>query len=316
VPRTAQVFLGLFVLWQLFFLFSANLLSLVNEVRTDQNEDDTNKVLPRDWKAVINRLLPGWLDQNGHVHDGLEVLKGVTERWQEFTGQPQHWQLFAPTITRDITFVAVELRWDEEPHSAPAVARRLAPLMAQGGLGRLALAAAARPPHLAHPPELLLSENEPANPRQYFRWGKFRLRKYESDLDLVLRVWDDETLAEAADRWRDRIKERVRKYWDNMLAYLRMRCRDFLAEHPGRPMPTQVILKVRRYRIPTPKHFSVGWYRLDPNDLERTQPIARWQPGVDLGKDYLPVETYVPQVGKDKLVPGYFEAVARGGMVT
>jgi hypothetical protein len=304
--RTAQVFLGMFVLWQLFYLCSANLLSLANKVRKKKGSNDATKTLPRGWQAVLNRIIPGWLDEKGHVHDCLDILDKVNDRWEKFTGQPEHWQLFAPGITRDITFVAVELRWDEDPRSAPAVARPLAPLMVHNLLELANLAVASRGRALPYAPEPLPSKNEPANPKRFFKWGKFRLRKYESYLDLVLEVEKDrETPAEAADRCQGEIKTKVRDEWDKMLPYLRMRCREFLAEHPERPMPKQVILLVRRYEIPKPEEFSTEWYKPD------VQTVARWQPGVKWVDGFLPIEANVPKVQGDRIVAGHFEAVAR-----
>ena len=262
-PTNAQYFLGLFVLWQLFFLLAHNFTNVAKDV---QDNDD---YLPESWQHWLNRESPQWLRnwyrKEGHVNDACEVARGLAKRLAELTNEPQGWSLFAPDIGKEITFVAVELRWDDDE------------------------AGADRGPVMPYEPELLLSDNEPADPNRFFRWGQFRLRKYESNLDVVLRVKKDEPLAEAVDRWRDRIREKVAKEWDTTLAYLKWRCREYMARHPRRPWPSQVILLVRRYHVPAPEERrGFVW------DAPHTVPLARWRPGVQLGADYYPVERYNP----------------------
>ncbi len=255
-PTTAQVFLGIFILWQLFFLFAANFLTIANEIRDDE-DGNYKQLLPAGWQAGVNRFAPGWLQKRGHVHDGLETLKGLTSRWEELTCQTQYWKLFAPDAARDITFVAAELRWDD----------------------------------LARPPVLLLSENEPPDPTSFFRVGRFRLRKYEGNLDVILRVHQDETLAAAGERWQERIRNKVRREWDSILPYLKLRWQDYRTEHPDCPPPAEVILHVRRYHIPGPEEFSTAWYKPD------MRPLARWLPGTDESDpEHFPVEWYNPMI--------------------
>jgi hypothetical protein len=305
-PTTAQVLLGLFIVWQLFFLFSANFLSMANYMRENQKRKKFNKVLPGDWKAVTNRLAPGWLEEKGHLYEALDLLTKVTDRWAQLTNQPQNWQLFAPGISKDVSFLAVEFRWDEVPGSPQTVARPLAPLGANNALQAVALLAPAREQPAAYPAELVPSENQPGNLRRFFRWGKFRLRKYESHLEVDLSPEPGETPAQTAHRLRDSINEKVGKYWDNMLAYLRIRLRDYMANHPDRPRPTQVILWARQYIIPSPESYDTKWY------VPRFQlPIARWQPGTSSDSSGYPIEAAVPEVRNNQVVHGYFEAMKK-----
>jgi hypothetical protein len=284
-PTNPQYFLGLFILWQLFFLFICNFVAVTSSVR---DRADTN--LSPDWKARINWLAPGWLEKEGHVHDALRVLDDVTTRWEQLAAQPQSWSLFAPTMTKEITFLAVELRWDN-----PKAARN-----------RRAQA------QVPFAPQLLLSDNEPRDPTHFFRWGQFRLRKYEGSLDVVLRVWteDKETLADAVRRWQGVIRDKVKQEWSTIPAYLKMRCRDFMAQHPERPQPRQVILLVRRFSIPEPGKFSEEWYR-DPGTRpqDRNMPLARWQPGV-VRKDGYEIEWFRPRLDGDNNLTGDFESLA------
>jgi hypothetical protein len=277
-PTTAQVFLGIFVLWQLFFLFTYNFVTLGNDLR---KEEDYKKKLPRDWKGVIEKTFPDWFDKKGHFHDVCAAINGLNKRWSALGGQPQGWSLFAPEISKQITFVAVELRWDE-PERNRTRRRPMAPF----------------------PPELLLSENEPKDKAQFFRLGKFRLRKYESYLDTVLRKWDDETLQEAVERWGDRIRKKVKDEDDNILAYLQMRWEEYSAEHPARPMPRQAILLVRRFEIPEPQNFSEDWYKDPRGDPQRQLPIARSL--IDSNGGWGAVEWYRPRLARHRKITGRF----------
>jgi hypothetical protein len=107
-------------------------------------------------------------------------------------------------------------------------------------------------------------------------------------MDVLLRIDEaDNCLDDAIERWRTRIKDKVNKEWDTILAYLRYRWRVYSAEHPKRPTPKQVILHARLYSIPKPKQFSTNWY------LPQSMPLARWRPrGQD--SEEPPLEYYYP----------------------
>jgi hypothetical protein len=282
-PTNAQYFLGLFVLWQLFFLFASNVLTLGSAARKKQD-----LYLSNCWKARINWLAPGWLDRKdenkgkfeSRGHEALDILYRITLHWEQLSAQSQSWSLFAPAINREVTFLAVQLRWDDLDWGKPA--HRGAP----------------------HAPELLLSENEPPDPSHFFRWGQFRLRKYEGSLDVILRVRkeDNEKLAAAVERWRDIIHDQVKDEWDTITAYLRMRCRDYMDRHPGLPQPKQVILLVRQFAIPEPGQFSEAWYK-EPQVV----PMARWRPGPPKGG--YEVEWFKPRLDAAGHITGSFESL-------
>jgi hypothetical protein len=263
-PTNAQYFLGLFVLGQLAFLVLANVINLAIDVQ--KNPEYLPAALrPPDWQSEKTSRLPDWFQKKGHLNDAMQTVRELTKRWEEVTGQPQNWCLFAPNIGRYNTFVAVELRWEDDPRDEAA-----GPLL------------------MPYQSELLLSDNEPEDPNDYFRWGKFRLRKYESMLDPYLHFrGSHEPLSVAAERWQRYISAKVGKEWDTIWAYLRWRTRRFMARHPDRPMPRQVILLVRNYTIPEPGRYK-------PWGPPHTIPVARWRPDVKLNRDYYPVERYNP----------------------
>jgi hypothetical protein len=263
-PSTLQVLLGLFIVWQIIYLVAGNLLNMAQETRSSLADPDNEPKLVQKAAEVVQWLAPGWIKKEGHVYDADEALSGLTKRWGQITGQVQGWSLFAPSVSEHNTFVAVELRWDGE----------------------------------SYPPELLLSDNEPRDPNCFFRLGDFRLRKYESHLDVLLTLHDDEaTEAAAAERWRLRIEEKLDTDGKDLLAYLRWRWRKFRQAHPDRPTPSQVILYVRRYSIPPPEQVPWHW---DTNNYQMfdRQPMARWQPGADWEPDYQALEMYNHETGR------------------
>jgi hypothetical protein len=97
-PTAAQVLLGLFVLWQLFFLPASNLTGLLL------------------WAPP----------ELAGEQPALEAVAAVTDRWGQTTGQVQNWRLFAPNVPAHAVFIAVELRWNEGaplPAGVPRVVR-------------------------------------------------------------------------------------------------------------------------------------------------------------------------------------------------
>ncbi len=310
-PNTRQVVLGLFIVGQLFFLFAANLLQLGSAFR--RNLDSHPDIA----SAVFE-----WTNPKGHLNDAGELLSACITRWSEMTGQPQNWSLFAPNVTEKIPFVAVEFYWEEDPHSAVSVSRPLACLAAAKPLEEVPVMASSLlesnsidrkklssllaplavqiqqgelPPaswrNDAHLSIFLRSENEPTDIHRFFRVGKFRLRRFETTIDLSL-TSDGKSADEVADSWREAIEGKVREENKAIEAYLRWRLRRFQVQHPELPLPKQVILWARVYRVPPPDHCPEPWSWLGP---EQT-PVARWQPEAHWEAGHLPVEMYNPVV--------------------
>lgn len=281
---TAQVLLGLFVVWQLFFLTAANLLKLADSYRDDLKEQPA---------PLLEKLLPGWVEKKGHISDAEEVITGLTKRWAQVTGQPQSWGLFSPNVTEYIPFLVVEFRWDEDPNAPAAVARNLAPLAPGGPLEALALAEAVQVSQApAHAPIFEPSSNEPDNPRSYLRFGKFRVRKFESYLDVYLTKPRSENGGQL-DSWRDKIERKVRREHDSIQVYLRWRLRRFQRQHPELPPPRQLVLRQRMYRIPAPEEHRETWMWHEVH-VDPPYPTARWQPEVPAPEGYLAIEMYNP----------------------
>jgi hypothetical protein len=268
-PTTAQVVLGLFIVGQLLFLPAANFLGMAEKARPYLEEqppaeptDPFEERVLHAARTTTTHVAPGWIAREGHLHDALTVLSGLTSRWSQLTGQPQDWSLFAPSVYRVATFVAVQFRWDTD-----------------GDPGIL-------------PPQLLLSDNEPDDLASFFRVGKFRLRRYEGNLDLVLSTRDDKIVEGQVDAWRERIAGKVRGEWMAMRAYMLWRLRVFRERHPGTPPPTQVILMVRVYRIPAPDEPTPPMFWPRPEQ----RPLARWQASREAEDGYLPIEMHNPVV--------------------
>jgi hypothetical protein len=278
-PSWGQVFLGLFIVGQLFFLLSTNLIGFLTDYRTEMGSEA---------RQVMETLAPGWLEEKGHVWHLLDHLAKTDKMWAQATGQLQIWSLFAPTVGRECVFPAVELRWDEDPLSAPAVARPLALMAAnnpwQAACFAKTIAATTTPPGA----ELVLSANEPVHPEHYLRFGNFRLRRYEANFVITLRPHEGETPAETNERWSGKIRGHVADYGEILHGYLRRRVGQAMAQWPGREQPRQVILFLRRYHINDYEEAPPFWQGPD------VVPLARWQPAATWGTDYQPLEWYDP----------------------
>jgi hypothetical protein len=293
--KLARVLLGLFILWQLFFLLSFNLLSLLQRVREFWQD-----------KPSAEAVAPEWLHEKGRVTDVERAVIGVTTRWAEVSGQPQNWSLFAPNVTSIIPFVAVEFSWDEEPGSRDdrseiqKIERRLTDLIRTGDVQ-------APPPspwrQHAQASVVLLSANEPSDVRRYAKFGRFRLRRYESNIDVSLASPDKEPDA-VVDSWRENIEDRVRDRWRLIEAYLQWQLRRWSQKHPDLPQPKQVILWVRLYRVPPPEDAPSPWTWQGPE----WHPIARWQPDAERQPGLLPVEMFNPVVDRFETVRERYES--------
>jgi hypothetical protein len=227
-PRTGPILLGLFILGQLFFLVASNLLDFLASLREDAKNDPPAEVISQ----AVDKLAPGWLNEEGHLHDAQRILTAILTPWAQLTGQTQNWSLFSPDISRDVCFPAVEFRWEDG----------------------------------AAAPEVLLSDNEPADPEHYFRFGQFRVRRFEGQLDVTF-----SPEASPEDR-RAAIRKRVDAVGKAMRHYLLWRWREFERRHPGRPRPEQIILLMRCYQIRPPEEAPPFW------DGPFVHPIARLRP--------------------------------------
>lgn len=184
----------------------------------------------------------------------VDPLAAVTDRWAQLTGQYQMWWLFAPNFPPQATFPTVELHWPDRPSVQ------------------------------------LRSIFEPDDPHAYCRWpgSNDRLFHYEVHLGLGLVYWNEAEARPEADAWRELYRFVVARQWKSMRAYMRWRLQQYEAEHPGEPMPSEVVLSMRIYPTALP-----GQPVLQPHDIVE-QPLARWQPRAEVAPDRLPLEAYDP----------------------
>jgi hypothetical protein len=300
----ARAALGLFILWQLLFLLAANFLELAKEKRATLAptlEKAITEIAPGciseegEVQAAVETAIewtaPGWTRKEGAVHEVVERVTEWTKAWSLLSGQPQGWTLFTPPGD-ECPFPVVELRWDEAPPAPWDVVPRLAPLAAGNALAAAVLAAVPGPgpPLMAYEPEMLRSANEPPDPNSYLRLGKFRLRRYESSIGVILVSHADEPELDRKERWRSLIEDYFRREWETVYAYLRWRLAEYRQAHPERLPPRQVILHVRRYHIFAPE--EAGDSPWDEPDL---RPIARWRPCCVCPTSHVPVEMFDPE---------------------
>jgi hypothetical protein len=177
--------------------------------------------------------------------------------------------MFAPGLTRVVSFPVVTLSWNEPGRSVT-----------------------------------LLSDNEPADRRSFFRVGRFRLRRASEPLDLAPwfaeqpREGNDQGAAEDFDfagaDWREQIRVHVSSERISLWAWLSWRVREYQRQQPYSPWPDEVRLSVRLYRIPNPS----GPRDWDWQDLGEHQ-VLRWR---DPERNVAPweMEVFDPVAGRFK----------------
>jgi hypothetical protein len=260
---TLGVALGLFVIAQGFFLPLANGLEFLPHLRALLKE-----------KPWAKTWAPDWLEEKGETHERCKKANQLSQRWQELTGQPQRWSLFAPEVADEIWFLGVVINQTET--------------------NPLATETKQKPGYSFS----LLSDNEPADPNHFFRLGRYRMRRFEMALEVHLYNYEDKSEEEKVQYWRDKIEKKVCEDWDMIEAYLQYRLRSFVLQHPDLAQPCELIMTIRHFEIPAPQKVPFHW------DAPKEVPVARWQPTQAPSDEYLPIERYDP-------VAKRFERVSR-----
>jgi len=190
-----------------------------------------------------------------------EQLRTGLKSWERLTGQTQYWSLFAPRVEESSRFAAVAVVSDGERH------------------------------------ELLSPFEAPSLQFLRFPGGSDRLFNYEQNTTLRLYLpWDEATVAQEPETYRQARHDALRKHGRPALAYLRWRWAEYRREHPELPPPRELILQLRVYPIPAP---GTPWQWQEP----LVRPLARWRPDSDKA---LPLEAYDPAKRR-------FEAVSPAG---
>lgn len=264
-PRTAQVVLGLFICWQLWFLISQNLckqLEYWQEAASDKKE------------PAVEIVAPEFGGGKGHIFGAVKWVRNVNQPWEHGTGQLQLWGLF-PGGYHDLIFAAFVFRWDDDDGGDyPATDL-------PGPDGTVA----------GRPYKLFLSPHEPADTDAYFRHGRMRSRRFETTMVFALRPPESSTDDERKRTWNERIKDHVYRNGDWLFAFLKVRMREILAEHPDLPPPTRVVMLMRRYHTrpvdETPPHWDgpfvvplVSWAPPAPGEA-RPGTTRRFNPELD-----------------------------------
>ena len=77
---TRRVLLGLFIVWQLWYLVSTNLFGLVQDIQEE---------VPEKIKNPVHRLAPDWPWKKGHTYDLISTALQCNRPWEQATGQFQ-----------------------------------------------------------------------------------------------------------------------------------------------------------------------------------------------------------------------------------
>jgi len=182
----------------------------------------------------------------------LRWLPLAAWQWSKLTLQLQYWRVFPDFPPRSV-FVAVRLNWDDD----------------------------------VHPPVVLLSRFEPADPYRhaFVEWQAVRLYHFEANLNLAAPPERFPAHAEHREYW-------LRNYYRPLLGYLRWRLREWQREHPDAPPPSEVVFLHRVYLTPLPG--QAPWTYEGP--LER--PYARWRPQAETPAGQAPLELFDLRTGK------------------
>jgi hypothetical protein len=98
--RVSQVCLGLFILWQVFFVVGNNVLQFIQ---------DCNELEDEETVRLISLLT---LDLPNEKGPGGQLLQTLV-RWEEATGQEQSWSMFAPAVPERFRFLRVQFHWED-----------------------------------------------------------------------------------------------------------------------------------------------------------------------------------------------------------
>lgn len=235
----ARVLLGLFILWQVVFLWASFFVKVEQSLREDAASQ---------WPFLSDRF-PAVLKGEDAFHRSVtKVHTSGLKRYAQATAQVQSWALFAPSVAEEFSFAVVEIRWDDDHlESGSAETYAFAPLLLPG-------------------------VNEPEDINSFIRYQHFRIRRYEMQI-APTPTRTDGVFDPKSERWRNRIVSAVDDDGDNMQAYLRWRWREYQQQHPALPPPTQIILHIRGYGIPAPPGPSPWSF-----DSYGLYPVARWLP--------------------------------------
>jgi hypothetical protein len=148
--------------------------------------------------------LKGWL-RDEDLWDSsakfvVDPADDATTYYGDYTGIDQNWKMFTPPLARTATFLGVRVEFADGTS------------------------------------DVVASENEPADPQSYFRYGGWRQRKLE----------DQMAFSTPGSLW----GEPERALWE---AYARWSLRRWKAAHPNDPRTvTHVVLIGRRFTFPKP----------------------------------------------------------------
>jgi len=98
--RLASIAMGLFALWQMFFLIAANFVDLVPRRVRDSSP---LRLDPLQEIGTFTSFAP--------LQTAVDRLGDIIDSYGEFTGQDQTWPLFAPGFPPHSTFGAIEVKF-------------------------------------------------------------------------------------------------------------------------------------------------------------------------------------------------------------
>lgn len=238
--RALAVLVGLFAVWQLVFIPAANLIDFVPRRVGPPLEPLSD---PYQRRGAFTSIEP--------VQRAADYSGAALDFWSELSGQEQGWSLFAPGMPPYSVVPAVEFRFADG--SSDTVLSDYEPTNK--------LNPRLRPP---------LIDNRVFNIEAQFMYPAW----YAPPEEIAARYITPDEVAQLADVYRT-LPGIVFKWRGPIRAYLAWKLKAYVAAHPDRPAPVEVILKHRF--IPTPKPNEPRGWTLPISE----RPYAKWQPTVD-----------------------------------
>jgi len=267
-PRTAQVLLGVFICWQLWFLVSSNLFGWLEDVQTQARTPADAE--PTEASTTVEHLAPGFTrgEGDGNVMALAKWVSQTNKPWAHVTGQLQQWALFSGTYSRDCVFPGLIVTWNDSlPDAVPLLNGEELDWRRLLDKGDAEIA-----------PRLILSPHEPANLDSYFRWRQMRMRRFENALHLALVPKIGATREELAEIWDGQIRDHLRGSGYLLTRYMKVKRKELESKWAGLPPPKQMILLARRVHTRDPDETPPDW--TGPHVV----PILLWEMGEGEGR--------------------------------
>lgn len=257
IPRSSFL-LGLFILFQLVYLPTANAIKLI-ALRLPESKGELDDDIQLRGQAFGEPL-----------QTVADALGTSFVRYGELTGQAQGWSLFAPQFGHCAALPAMmprDMWWSIQRLDSP-------------------------------PPEVLRSRFVPQDPEHHIRLPSLDCRLFNYEYRLALLFWTTQNPYDRRSEWEEIIKGRVRRQNRSIQAYMSWRCNVYRRTNPRKPFASDWKFLVETIPNPPLEDPSGIRVRLNPiaaaHFNHTTHLIATWSPNAVVPQGMLPVQAVNP----------------------